>query len=531
MTAASPARTTGQTSYDQVPYTSQPFPQTHPDRLATVAYLFGLKPKPVHQCRVLELGCASGGNLLPMAVTLPGSQFLGIDLSVRQIEQGLQAVRDLGLSNVELIQFDLMDIGPELGQFDYIICHGVYSWVPKVVREKILAICRENLTRDGVAYVSYNTYPGWHMRGMIRDMMRYHAARFSPPPDKVRQARALLDFLAEFAVDQKGPYGALLRQELEQIRDKPDAYLYHEHLEEVNEPVYFHEFARSAVAHELRYLGEAAMGTMASQLFPPKVQAKLRQVASSQIRKEQYMDFLRQRTFRQTLLVHAENLVIYRVEAERVAGLHVASPAQPAEPIALDKDDSTQFKGPGGAVLSTPDCLLKAVMQELRAVWPLSLAFEDLRQRARNRLRAAGRTLGEPNLAETSRIGSGLMSGYLGGLVELSPSAPRFICEVSERPVACPLARWQAERGNTATNRRHEQTRLDDAERQVLRRLDGTRDRAALLEEVVRMVQAGVLAAKREGQALQDPALIRESVGNALGPLLQKLARMAFLVS
>lgn len=73
------------TSYDEVPYESYPFAQTHPDRLATVATLLGLRPAPVEQCRVLELGCAGGGNLIPMALTLPESTFVGIDLSARQI--------------------------------------------------------------------------------------------------------------------------------------------------------------------------------------------------------------------------------------------------------------------------------------------------------------------------------------------------------------------------------------------------------------------------------------------------------------
>jgi len=71
------------TSYDEVPYESQSFPQSHPNRLATLGRLFGLSPAPVAQCRVLELGCASGGNLIPMAYHLPESEFVGLDL-IRQ---------------------------------------------------------------------------------------------------------------------------------------------------------------------------------------------------------------------------------------------------------------------------------------------------------------------------------------------------------------------------------------------------------------------------------------------------------------
>src|SRR5262249_18767962 len=85
------------TSYDEVPYPSVPFPQTHPDRPATVATLLGLNPVPADRCRVLELGCASGGNLIPLAYGLPDSTFLGIDLSSEQIAQGQKTVQALGL--------------------------------------------------------------------------------------------------------------------------------------------------------------------------------------------------------------------------------------------------------------------------------------------------------------------------------------------------------------------------------------------------------------------------------------------------
>jgi cyclopropane fatty-acyl-phospholipid synthase-like methyltransferase len=163
-------------AYDAVAYISKPFPQTHPDNLATLATLFGLQPPPLDNCRVLELGCASGGNLIPMAVSLPGSTCVGIDLSANQIADGQKTLAALGLKNVQLKHLSILDIDESFGEFDYIICHGVYSWVPEDVQDKILSICAANLARDGVAYVSYNTFPGWHMRGMIRDMMCYHVS-------------------------------------------------------------------------------------------------------------------------------------------------------------------------------------------------------------------------------------------------------------------------------------------------------------------------------------------------------------------
>lgn len=194
--------------YDEIPYASRPFPQTHPDNLATLATLFGMQPPPVDRCRVLELGCAAGGNLIPMAATLPGSRFVGIDLSRRQIDDGRRMVDALGLKNIQLLRRNILDVGERLGEFDYIICHGVFSWVPAPVRERILAVCAERLALNGVAFVSYNTYPGWHLPSVVRAMMRFHADRFAELAVRIRQARAVLEFLASATPPENDGYGA-----------------------------------------------------------------------------------------------------------------------------------------------------------------------------------------------------------------------------------------------------------------------------------------------------------------------------------
>lgn len=142
------------TSYDEVAYPGQPQPQAHPDLLATIATLHGLGPAP-GRCRVLELGCGDGANLVPLADALPGSRFLGIDLAPTPIERGRALLAELGLSNVELRCGDVMDLPADLGTFDYVIAHGLYSWVPAPVRDRILAIARDHLAPHGVAYVSH----------------------------------------------------------------------------------------------------------------------------------------------------------------------------------------------------------------------------------------------------------------------------------------------------------------------------------------------------------------------------------------
>ncbi len=224
-----------------------------------------------------------------MAEAFPGATFVGVDLSARQIEDGRAQVERLKLGNVELRHASILDVNDSFGTFDYVLCHGVFSWVPTAVQDRILEICAQSLTTHGVAYVSYNTYPGWHMRGMIRDMMRFHATKFAAPAERTRQARALIDFLAESARPESGLYPALLKSELDAVRHQADHYLYHEHLEDVNEPLYFHEFVDRAGAHGLRYLGEARVGTMLSGTFGPDVEKALKLLATDQVQTEQYL--------------------------------------------------------------------------------------------------------------------------------------------------------------------------------------------------------------------------------------------------
>jgi 2-polyprenyl-3-methyl-5-hydroxy-6-metoxy-1,4-benzoquinol methylase len=232
---------TGDT-YDEVPYPGGTYRNTHPCHLAMVARMCGITPTPPRHCRVLELGCSMGANLIPMAQDLPQSEFVGIDLSSRQVKEGQAVIEELGLKNIELRHLSITDVDASFGKFDYIICHGVYSWVPPEVQKAILDIGSNHLTTNGVLYVSYNTSPGWHLRGVVREMMRYHVEGFETPRQKIAQARGLLDFLVKYAKSRSQAYPTLLKEEAQMLVGRLDSYIYHEHLELYNEPVYFHEF-------------------------------------------------------------------------------------------------------------------------------------------------------------------------------------------------------------------------------------------------------------------------------------------------
>ena len=149
---------------------------------------------------------------------------------------------ELNLPNIELKALSIADLDSSYGQFDYIICHGVFSWVPPPIQEKILWVCRNLLSPSGVAYISYNTYPGWHLRKIVRDLMKYHAARFDDPATKVQQARSIVSFMAKASAGLDSNLSRILAEEAEDLTEAADYYLFHEHLEDYNQPLYFHEF-------------------------------------------------------------------------------------------------------------------------------------------------------------------------------------------------------------------------------------------------------------------------------------------------
>jgi methyltransferase-like protein len=513
-----------QTAYDKVPYHSVAFNQTHPDRLATLATFLGMEPAPVEACRVLELGCASGGNLIPMAAGLPEGQFVGLDLSVRQVEEGQAIIKALGLTNISLRRMDILDITPDFGQFDYIIAHGVYSWVPPVVQDKMLEICRQNMALQGIAYISYNTYPGGHMQRMIRDMLLYHVEGIEEPEERIAQSRAFLDFLCEAVLGKATPHAHFLHSYVNYIRDRflpkgDDAYLFHNDLAQINEPLYFHQFVERAAHHGLKFLAETDFQSMLAHKLPPKTAAALGRMAKDTIALEQYMDFLRNRTFRQTLLCHQEVRLAGKVSPERLNRFYLASSAIPENPeMDLRSPSVTKFRAPNGDFLSTDHPVTKAAMVYLSEIWPQVVPFDTLLATAYTRLNGAA---AQPEV-DRQILGANLLKGfsYNEDLVEFHVYAPHFVRELSDYPIASPVARFQAKNDLFITNLRHELVKLEGLSYYVLPFLDGSLDRAALLELLQQWEVEGILPIPPE------PVSPSERVETAL----RALANAALLV-
>jgi SAM-dependent methyltransferase len=432
------------TGYDRVPYPGHPFAQTHPDRLATVATLFGLRPADPASCRLLELGCGDGGNLVPMAYALPGSAFTGIDVAATAIAHADELRQALGLENVELRHEDLTALDG-LGTFDYIVCHGVYSWVEPRVRDALLATCRAHLAPHGVAYVSYDVFPGGHMREVTRQMLRWHLRDVDDPAERIAQARALLAAVSEAGQPQA-----------EWALRQSDPALFHDELAEHHDAVLFTDFIDHAARHGLHFLAEADVFEMQASDLPPGL-------GEDPIAREQYLDFFKGRMFRQTLLCHAGS---ERREPapDVVRGMLVSSSAQPVGELGPGR---VEFRGPGGSTITTDHDGIKAALARLGEAWPRALPVAEL--------------------SDDEAVRDALLRAFTANLVQLHVWAPRLEAAVPERPVASALARLQAARGTRLTNLLHDSVEVpDEVGRRLITLLDGTRDRAALLHELHR---------------------------------------------
>jgi len=495
-------------TYDELPYSDRAFETASPDRLAVVGLLHGLSPAPPARCSVLELGCGVGGNLLPLAEALPASRFVGIDISPRQIELGRAAAAQLGAANVELRAQDLMDFGAGEGPFDYILCHGVYSWVPPPVAERILRICKACLAPHGLATISYNALPGWRAQAAVRDVLGFGARGAGGPAEQVRAAREFLGFAARSLFEKDSPYGLSLRAAAEALAAESDTYVYHEYLEAWNAAVWFEDFAARAAGSHLRYVDEATMQDP-SPLLSDEARRMLNGISDDVVRCEQVLDFLRNRTFRRDVLCHAARDVSRWPQPEALRSLRLIGVAAPVTAEANLADRSAvRFRSPRGPGISTDDPALKTALGLLHAARPRAIRFGEL---ATEVARSAGR-------ADAGNLARSLLGCAMAGLVDLHAYLPPFAARPGEKPRAPRAARRHAAAGAAVVNLRHQTIELDDACRAVLALADGSRTRAEIAGETQKLFEAGTLKSSA-GAAPAPP-----ETAAAVDEILQALA-------
>jgi SAM-dependent methyltransferase len=473
-------------AYEQLSYPGYAYAATHPARLEAIGRLFGLDPAPASTCRVLELGCGDGGNALSIAQTLPGARVLGIDAAAAAVERGAELARAAALENVELRTGAFERLSDDLGSFDYVVAHGVYSWIPPAARGALLACVRRSLAPAGIAFVSYNAYPGSYLRDMARDILRYHVRDVEGSEAQLAAAHALMQTIV--AIEEPSPYARVLREHMERMLLASDALLFHDDLAAISTPFYFHEFMEHAAGHGLGFLSEADLFESQMRDVPESAERLVATLPADVVVREQYLDFFKNRMFRQTLLVHADAPLVRALDERALERFAISSSAHleessgaesPASAEPQPPDDAETFATAEGFSMTTSEPLVRAAMHALSAAWPAALDFPTLLAHA---IAAAGPEAPAELVAE--RLRAVLLQAFLARIVQLHGCPLPVGAGPGERPLGSRLARAQCAAGRAVVSSLlHTNVALDgEVETALLPLLDGTRDRSALLD-------------------------------------------------
>jgi SAM-dependent methyltransferase len=495
--------------YDALPYRGRAVWGAHPERLALSALLSGIEPAHPARCRYLELACGPGGNVIPLAYHLDGSRFVGVDRGQAHYEMASEQRDRLGLDNLELVCADLMDLDPEIGEFDYVVAHGVFSWVPKAARLRILEICARHLAPHGVAYISYNALPGWGIRGEIRRVLRRAVRGIDGASERLRAARARLELLRAALESRNDPHSLVMRQELDLAHASEDWLLFHDYLAPINVPFAFPTFLELAERHGLAYIADLvpAVGSReAEQMLEVGLASSIEDSTELELAK----DTLTYRQFRATVLVRREALS--RASAGRPhAWMRFATPLRPKNEPELASDDELVLVGPGSTTEVTASSpLLKAALLELVQVQPDSLALLELVERATARLTLGGLHAVDrrPSAEDVASVARALLTLRERGHVEV---------RLSDRPTPLrgplrvgALTRLEAARGAYLTTPTHHVIRVDEVTRTLIRFLDGSHTVSDLVDCLITALQRGELPMRLEGEVEADPETLRQ---------------------
>ena len=486
-------------AYDSTPYESLPFDFTQPEHMSALAYLMGIVPVPLARARVLEIGCASGGNLLPFAVKHPEATCVGVDISTRQIDDGKAFLQRFGINNVTLLAADICEVGQSLGEFDYIICHGVFSWVPSEVQVGILQACKGLLSENGIAYISYNVFPGWHCWELGRHLMYRASAHIDDPKERLSVAIDALKIFAEQACDAPDrPIRQMLKEGLKRIEDQPWYYVLHEYLEPCNTPLYFRDFIAALSGHGLRYLADVQFSSMFRENTVTGAAGDfIANNAKHRYDEEEMMDYITGRTFRRSLLVHDHRQVSLAVSPQRLNALTVLSNfTRKKSDKSPDSSKNTFVKhGDSTVHLTIQDPLGVAVLDLLDAHYPhpvdmSSLLFEYWSAAGINMQTKTDVDI----LSGLETLSAFVLSLLQKDVVQISCHEQKATSSITERPTAFALARYQAAHGNHwVTNVYSQVVPLEGEMQSLLPLLDGNVSVDELLQKSSKWLQDSML--------------------------------------
>ncbi|WPY00208.1 Methyltransferase domain protein [Candidatus Trichorickettsia mobilis] len=521
-------------AYEAMPYENQSCLQSHPYHLMTLGVLFGVNAVKPEQARVLELGCATGWNILPHAVNYPEAEFIGVDLSKVQIDKANKYAIGLGLKNIKFHHCSITDIDESWGKFDYIIANGILSWVSDAIRDKIFEICNKNLSENGIAYISYNTLPGWNSTRNAIDIMTYSTRNYKNIQERIVQSKACLQFIADSVVDQDAAYTQSLHLERDIVENLSNFELKSNYLGEINRSFYFNEFIAEANKYNLQYLTDSSLFTMSMKGTPAEI-TELLKGDSDAIEKEQYIDFIINRRHRESLLCHAK-LALSLANNDRLKQFNMTCnvlPTKHIDDIDINNDsERIEFVDPtnNNLSLSTASPYLKAVLYSFADCYDHPLSFDELTMMATQKLKKF-----DNNILEKvqDRLLNNLMGLVSQGYVNITLQYFQVPEPNLDKPCLTKIALYQVRntQNGWVTNLKHGIVNINELEIMAMQYMDGKLDRKEILERVlINIKEKDLTLTDTKNETLKDESVIRQQVSIFLDDVYNTMLNNSLLI-
>lgn len=464
--------------YDEVPYICQAIPNTAPDHIALCSMWAGGPMPPTDSYHAMELGCGDGANLIALAFYHPNSTFVGIDNSSVHIASAKTNAAALKLANLRFECIDICELpGFDFPAFDYIIAHGVFSWVPENVRHAILEFCQQNLSATGLAYISYNTLPGWAMRGVVRDALsRNPMVQTAPVHNKAEAAIEIAHELLNELHDNDTAYGALLEDELKRVPECSPSYILHEYLDPHNTAFWFRDFVHLAQSHGLAYIIDAQFCRKEGQAALAHKNEKHPKLPT--IEQDEIMDVVHQRYFRTSILCRqSAQDAVDNISPDASEILHkvwlAAFFTTDSDPFILRDDVSEYLEGESTIMLD--ESITKAAILILSRCWPHGKRFNALFDESLDFLKQHDC----PAKKDARKIlEKKILEMFESGQIEFRLRSHQIFSEKQDngrKLRATPLARYEAETKTMLTTAYHSSVSLVPQDKEIIRLADGTR--------------------------------------------------------
>lgn len=497
---------------------------SNPFYLRTLSKLVGMDAAPLVSAKILELGCASGGNILPFALKYPDSHTIGIDLSNNLIAIGNEMKLSLNLSNIDLICCDILDVDTSFGTFDYIIVHDVFSRVSEEVRDKILTICKENLNENGLAYISYNTLPGWNNLATIREFALYHSNNFEEIPEKINQIRLLFDFVKEAVKESDSAYAKLIFETSELLQDKPDFSIVHDFLQTYNKAFYFSAFVEEVNKVGLQYVVDAEITKMYIHNYVSIISDKLGGIEDV-VRMEQYLDFITNRAFRQTILCHDHRRINRKISMDHLVDYYFKMNLSSSLDEESDKEAIFYLNNNPEDTITTNNPMLKAIFEVLSENNGY-LSFHDVASLSNNKLP-------EINLSEIeSQAKVSLMGLFLKGKIDVRADFIHTTSHEMDAPKVWEYVTAQALylKQKVVTNLYFESVQLSLFEYYLVRYMDGNNTKEVIISKMLDHFKNGDLISSYRGTKVTSDEKLRGIISLAYLDALENFLDQALLV-